>query len=71
MQNFITFHRKKRGKHMLDSELDGIPGLGPVRIKKLLRHFGSAKRIKEAHIDQIAGVVGRKTAETVMTSLGR
>ena len=67
----ITFHRKKRGKGMLDSELDGIPGLGPARIKKLLNHFGSVKRIREASLDQLAGVIGKKTAETIIASLSR
>jgi len=65
----ITAHRKKRGKAMLASELDGIPGLGPTRIQKLLRHFGSVKRIKEASYEQLAGVVGRKTAESVKANL--
>jgi len=64
----ITFHRKKRAKHMLVSELDDIPGLGPKRRGKLLHHFGSVKRIKEASFEQIAGVVGKKTAETLMAA---
>lgn len=65
----ITAHRKKRGKNMLESELDGIPGLGPVRIRKLLHHFGSVKRIRQASEEQIAGVIGKKTATIVTRSL--
>lgn len=65
----ITAHRKKRGKTMLDSELDAIPGLGPTRIRKLLLHFGSVKRIRQADPDQLAGVVGKKTAANVISHL--
>lgn len=65
----ITAHRKKRGKNMLESELDGIPGLGPTRIKKLLHHFGSVKRIRQADPEQLAGVVGKKIASVVASHL--
>lgn len=65
----IGFHRKKRGKKMLESELDAIPGLGPTRITKLLNHFGSVKRIREASQQQLAAVVGKKTAETILATL--
>ncbi len=65
----ITFHRKKRGKNMLASSLEDVPGLGPARIKKLLHHFGSVKRIKEASPEQLAGVIGKKTAETLTANL--
>ncbi|MDJ0840403.1 MAG: excinuclease ABC subunit UvrC [Acidobacteriota bacterium] len=65
----ITFHRKKRGKNMLTSELDAIPGLGPKRIHKLLHHFGSVKRVRDAGLDQLAAVVGKKTAEVVLSHL--
>lgn len=62
----ISFHRRKRGKAMLGSELDRIPGLGPKRRQKLLLHFGSVKRAREASLDQLAAVVGKKTAATVL-----
>jgi len=65
----ITYHRKKRGKAMLESELEGIPGLGPKRIQKLLHHFGSVKRIRQASKDQLSAVVGKKTAESVLSNL--
>lgn len=61
----ITFHRKKRGKAMLESELDGLPGVGPARKKKLLLHFGSVKRMKDATQHQLSAVVGPKVAETL------
>ena len=67
----ITAHRKKRGKSMLTSALDEIPGLGPVRIKKLLHHFGSVKRIKTAGEEQLAGIVGKKTAQVIMANRHR
>lgn len=65
----ITAHRKKRGKNMLESELDRIPGLGPVRIRKLLHHFGSVKRIRQADPVQLANVVGKKIATVVTQHL--
>src|SRR6185437_1666764 len=54
----ITFHRQRRSKAMTTSVLDGIPGLGEVRRKALLRHFGSVKRLKEASVEQIREVPG-------------
>lgn len=65
----ITAHRNKRSKAMFTSELDGVPGLGPVRTKKLLSHFGSVKRIKEASHAQLSAVVGPKVAEVILASL--
>ncbi|MBS4208845.1 excinuclease ABC subunit UvrC [Bacillus sp. FJAT-50079] len=49
----ITFHRQLRGKSAFQSALDDIPGLGPVRKKLLLRHFGSLKKIKEASVEAL------------------
>jgi len=54
----IAFHRQRRSKAMTTSVLDGIPGLGEVRRKALLRHFGSVKRLKEASVEQIREVPG-------------
>jgi excinuclease ABC subunit C len=67
----VTYHRMKRGKRMTQSALDGIPGLGEVRRKRLLRHFGSVKRIREATAEQLAEVQGvpRAVAETVYDAL--
>jgi excinuclease ABC subunit C len=67
----LTYHRMRRGKRMTRSVLDGIPGLGPVRRKKLLRVFGSVKRMREASIEDLAAVPGipRAVAEAVLGAL--
>jgi excinuclease ABC subunit C len=67
----ITYHRQKRSKGMIDSALDGIPGLGETRRKALLRKFGSVKRLRAATVEEIAEVpgLGRRTAEAVHTAL--
>jgi excinuclease ABC subunit C len=54
----ITFHRQRRSKAMTASVLDDIPGLGAVRRKALLRHFGSVKALREASVEQIQEVPG-------------
>ena len=54
----IGAHRKKRGKSVRRSALDKVPGLGKVRQKVLLQHFGSLKRLKAATIEEIAEVEG-------------
>ncbi|GAA4680043.1 excinuclease ABC subunit UvrC [Pseudonocardia yuanmonensis] len=67
----ITYHRQRRSKSMVASELDGIPGLGPARRQALLRHFGSMRKIRAAEVDEIAGLpgFGRRTAEAVVAAL--
>jgi excinuclease ABC subunit C len=54
----ITFHRQKRSKSMIESELAEIPGLGPARRKALLSTFSSLKKLREASVDEIAAVPG-------------
>jgi excinuclease ABC subunit C len=54
----VTYHRLRRGRRMTQSALDGIPGLGEVRKKRLLRHFGSVKRIRQASVDELREVPG-------------
>jgi excinuclease ABC subunit C len=54
----LTYHRLKRGRRMTHSVLDGIPGVGDARRRKLLRHFGSVKRIREASLDELRAVPG-------------
>ncbi|MEE2659367.1 MAG: excinuclease ABC subunit UvrC [Candidatus Latescibacterota bacterium] len=54
----INHHRKLRGKRTLTSSLDCIPGIGPKRRQALLNEFGSVRRLREADIEQIAGVKG-------------
>ncbi|MDH3605945.1 MAG: excinuclease ABC subunit UvrC [Acidimicrobiia bacterium] len=65
----ITYHRKLRGKRMVDSILDDVPGVGATRKKALLREFGSLKRLREASIDQIGEVVPRNVASSVYEAL--
>lgn len=59
----ITFHRDKRSKHALHSELDDIRGIGPKTKEALLHHFRTVKRISEASDDELAAVVGSSKAE--------
>ena len=54
----LAFHRNKRSKAQVVSQLDEIKGVGPVSKKKLLSHFKSIKRIKEANEDEIINVLG-------------
>jgi excinuclease ABC subunit C len=61
----VSYHRKLRGKRMVDSVLDEVPGVGPARKRALIRHFGSLKRIREATKDSLAGVVPDKVAENL------
>ena len=59
----ITFHRDKRSKHALHSELDDIKGIGPKAKEALLSKFKSVKKIKEASQEQLAEVLGPHKAE--------
>ena len=54
----ITFHRKRRTKTALQSELDAIPGIGKKRKAILLKHFKSIKKIREANIDELNTLPG-------------
>jgi len=67
----ITYHRQRRSKRMTVSVLDDVPGLGDVRRKALLRHFGSLKRLEKATVAEITEVpgVGRRTAEAILAAL--
>ena len=53
----IKYHRELRGKEGIISELDEIPGIGLKRKRTLLKHFGSLKKIKEASVKELAGVL--------------
>ena len=61
----ITFHRDKRSKHQLHSELDEIKGIGPKTKEALLKHFKSVKRIKEANNQEITSVIGTAKAKVI------
>jgi excinuclease ABC subunit C len=67
----ITHHRQRRSKAMTASVLDDVPGLGPARKKALLTAFGSLKRLRAAHAEEIATVqgIGPALAEAVVVAL--
>lgn len=65
----ITFHRDKRSKSQLQSELDAIPGVGPITKQALLKAFKSVKRIREASQEEIANVVGKAKAKQIKEHL--
>jgi excinuclease ABC subunit C len=58
----VTFHRTRRAKSSVRSALDDVPGVGPVRKRRLLRHFGSMRGVREATAEEIAAVPGITTA---------
>ena len=59
----ITFHRDKRSKHALQSELDNIKGIGEKTKNMLWEHFKSLKKIKEADLQTLSEVVGKAKAQ--------
>ncbi|KRM99642.1 excinuclease ABC subunit C [Loigolactobacillus rennini DSM 20253] len=66
----ITFHRQLHGKHSLSSQLDQIPGVGPKTRVKLLRHFGSLKKLRAASVADLHEVgVSKTVAQTIKLSL--
>ncbi len=62
----ITFHRNKRSKHQLHSELDDIQGIGPKTKEALLKHFKTVKRIKDADTEELTTVVGAAKAKILL-----
>ena len=67
----INFHRSKRSKVMLESLLDEVHGLGEVRRKALLTHFGSVSALRAATIEEIAVVpgIGEKMAKSIVDQI--
>ena len=65
----ITFHREKRSKRQIASELDSIKGIGEKSKHALLQHFKSVKRMKEASVDELIEVVGKSKAEILVNNL--
>ncbi len=63
----ITHHRSRRSKSMVESLLDDVPGLGEVRRKTLLKHFGSLKKLRAATVEEISQVpgIGERTATAI------
>ncbi|MEX0765790.1 MAG: excinuclease ABC subunit UvrC [bacterium] len=60
-----TYHQKLRQRKVVFSALDEIQGIGEKRKRDLIRHFGSVRQIRQASVEQIAGVIGPKTAQKV------
>jgi excinuclease ABC subunit C len=66
----VTFHRQLRSKSMVASRLDSIPGIGEKRRKKLLSHFGSIKKIREADIADFREIgIGESLARAILKAL--
>lgn len=61
----IQFHRNKRSKHALHSELDDIKGIGPATRDALLKAFKSLKRIREASVEELTEVIGSAKAKLI------
>jgi excinuclease ABC subunit C len=68
----ISYHRHLRSKRTVVSQLDEIPGIGPVKRKKLLKHFGSVKKLKEASAEELAKVPGitKRDLEAIAKAYG-
>jgi len=65
----VTFHRTRRNASRLQSEMGQIPGVGPKTVAKLLKHFGSLERVRQATETEIAQVAGQATARKIKTGL--
>ncbi|MBU1186422.1 MAG: excinuclease ABC subunit UvrC [Acidobacteria bacterium] len=65
----ITLHRRKREKRSFSSILDDIPGIGPSRKTKLLKHFNGTAALLKASEEELAALVGPKTARFVHSKL--
>lgn len=67
----IQFHRDKRSKHALHSELDDIKGIGPATRDALLKAFKSVKRVREASQEELAATVGAAKAKLIAAHFGK
>ncbi len=65
----ITFHRQKRSKQQISSELDSIKGIGDVLKTKLLKHYKSVKKIREASAEELENLIGKSKAFLLMEGL--
>ncbi|WP_289645161.1 excinuclease ABC subunit UvrC [Maribacter aestuarii] len=64
----ITFHRNKRSKAAINSELESIEGIGEKTAQELLKHFKSVKRIKEANLEGLSEIIGLSKAKKIYES---
>src|SRR6266576_4633164 len=67
----VTYHRKRRELRDFTSELTAIPGVGEKRKGRLLRHFGSIRRVAQAGVSELTPFVGKKTAEEIAGHFAR
>jgi excinuclease ABC subunit C len=65
----VGYHRTLRRRRMVDSALDAVPGVGPIRKQALVRKFGSLKRIREADVEELSEVVPAGVAASVYAAL--
>jgi len=65
----VTFHRTRRNADRLRGELARIPGIGEKTAAKLLRHFGSLEKVRDASEEEIAAIIGRAAARKVRAAL--
>jgi len=66
----ITFHRDKRSKKQVTSELDDIKNIGETTKKTLLQHFKSVERIKKANFDELEKIIGKNRAKILISHFG-
>ena len=64
----MTNQRKQRSKKMITSELLEIPGVGQKTVQRLMKHFGSVKRVKEASREELIQVVGPALADKILNT---
>ena len=66
----ITFHRDKRSRKQVTSELDDIKNIGETTKKTLLQHFKSVERIKKADFDELEKIIGKNRAKILISHFG-
>jgi excinuclease ABC subunit C len=67
----VTFHRSRRGKRELDTELLKVPGIGQRTAQKLLAHFGSVEALSSVTLDELSQVVAPARAKAIIEHLLR
>ena len=66
----VTFHRTRRNARTLTSELDEIPGVGAITVRKLLKEFGSSTMVRQATEEELAKKIGKAAAHKVRSHYG-
>ena len=66
----VTFHRQRRGRRHLATELLDIPGVGPRTARKLLEHFGSVKDVSKARAEELLKVANRRQVQSIRSHFG-